>query len=175
VKHVIFIGLIILSLASCGHKYEMTNMLPEIIDVTSYIESGRYRPDSCEGRLDRLTKQKPRTLDETYETKLQDRLANWKSEYNGWLLKYNRDTINFTIDNLVSKTKYQYSYFQTNEPIDVYRTDLGTEINGNIDFKLFIGLDEDGKIFSEYKDGGWIINSCDSLNSIIQDIYRQSK
>ncbi len=149
----------------------MTNMLPETIDVTSYIENGQFRPDSCEGRLDRLIKQKPMVLNDSYENGLQDKLIKWKAEYNNWLLKHNRDTINFTIEKLVSKTKYQYSYFQTDEPIDVYRTDLGVEINDNNDFKLFIGLDKNGKIYSGYKEDGWIINTCDSVNSIIQNIY----
>lgn len=153
----------------------MTNMLPETIDVTSYIESGQFRPDSCEGRLDRLIKQKPMVLSDNYENILQDKLSKWKDEYNSWLLKYNRDTINFTVDKLVSKTKYQYTYFQTDKPIDVYRTDLGIEINGNRDFKLFIGLDQSGEIHSDFKDNGWIINSCDSINSIIQNIYEKKK
>jgi len=29
-------------------------MVPETIDVTKYIESGEFLPDSCEDRLDRL-------------------------------------------------------------------------------------------------------------------------
>lgn len=153
----------------------MTNMLPETIDVTSYIESGLFRPDSCEGKLDRLINQKPLVLNDNYENILQGKLVKWKNEYNSWLLKHNRGTINFTVDKLVSKTKYQYSYFITDEPIDVYRTDLGIEINGNKDFKLFIGLDKNGKIYSDYKEDGWIINSCDSVNSIIQNIYGQKK
>jgi hypothetical protein len=175
VKQTIYIGLFALTFASCGRKYEMTNMLPETIDVTSFVESGQFRPDSCEGRLDRLIKQKPLVLNDNYESILQDKLVRWKTEYNRWLEQHNRDTITFTVDKLVSKTKYQYSYFRTDEPIDVFRTDLGIEINGNKDFKLFIGLDKNGEICSDFKEDGWIINSCDSVNSIIQDIYGQTK
>lgn len=150
-------------------------MLPETIDVTSYVESGQFLPDSCEGRLDRLIKQKPLVLNDNYESILQDKLVRWTAEYNRWLLQHNRDTIIFTVDKLISKTKYQYSYFQIYEPIDVYMTDLGIKINGNKGFKLFIGLDTNGKICSDFKESGWIINSCDSVNSIIQNIYGQTK
>jgi hypothetical protein len=146
-------------------------MLPETIDVTSYVESGQFRPDSCEGRLDRLIKQNPIVLNGSYETDLQDKLSKWKSEYNSWLLKHNRDTIVFSIDGLANKSKYQYSYFVTDEPIDVYRTDLDIEINGNKNFKLFIRLDKNGRIYSDYKEEGWVSNSCDSVNSITQNIY----
>ena len=153
----------------------MTNTLPETIDVTNYIESDQFRPDSCEGRLDRLIKKKPLPLNSSYENQLQDKLEKWKTEYNNWLTENNRKIIDFNIPDLVHKTKYQYSYFQTHDPIDVYRTDLGIDINGNKAFKLFICIDNDGKIYSDYKEDGWIINSCDSVNSIIQDIYHQTE
>jgi hypothetical protein len=175
VKQTIYIGLFALTLTSCGRKYEMTNMLPETIDVTNYIEDGQFRPDTCEGRLDRLIRLKPMVLDSNFESRLQDKLIKWETEYNNWLLKQNLDTINFTVDKLADKTKYQYSYFQTDEPIDVYRTDLGIEINGIQNFKLFLGLDKNGELYSDYKEDGWIINSCDTANSIIQDIYEQKK
>lgn len=149
----------------------MTNMMPETVDVTSYIESGEYFPDSCAGRLDRLIKHKPLLLDESYEIELQGKLAKWKKESNGNLLESNLDSIDFTVQCLFSRTRYQYSFILTAEPIDVYRTDLGISINGNKDFRLFIGLDKYGKIVTDYQDTGWIINNCDSINSMIQYIY----
>lgn len=170
-KQYIFLGLISLLLISCKQKYEITNMLAEKIDVTSYIESGEFRTDSCENDLNRLVRINPLIFDNTYETQLQNKLEKWKTEYNTWLSKNNRHRIDFSVSNLISKTTYQYSYFITDEPIDVYRTDLGITVNGIANFRLFIRLDKNGHIFDYYKDGGWIINSCDSLNSRTQDIY----
>ncbi len=170
-KQYIFLGLISLLLISCEHKYEITNMLAEKIDVTNYIGSGEFRTDSCENDLNRLVRINPLIFDNTYETQLQNKLEKWMKEYNIWLSQNYRNRIDFSVSNLISKTTYQYSYFITDEPIDVYRTDLGIEVNDIANFRLFIRLDKNGHIFDDYKADGWIINSCDSLNSRTQDIY----
>ncbi len=174
-RQLIYISTILLTFQSCRHqvKYEMMNMTPEPIDVTNYIESGEFLPDSCEGRLDRLIKVKPLTLDQSYEIELQNKLDKWKDDYNNWLRKNSRDTIAFHISDLYKKTTYQYSYMLMADPIDIYRTNTEIEINGQNNFMFFIGVDKNGKIFSEYKEDGWVLNNCDSVNSIIPDIYGQ--
>ena len=144
-------------------------MLTETIDVTKYIESGEFVTDSCESRLDRLIRTKPYILENKYETQLQRKLELWKQNHNKWQLKNKRDSIGFDILDLVEKTKYQYSYFITTEPIDVYRTDTDIKINENKNLMLFLQIDKDGIIISEYKESGWVLNNCDSTNSITQD------
>ncbi len=144
----IVLSFILLSILSCGHrvKYEMNNMLPEIVDVTGFIESGKYFPDSCDGALIRLISTKPLILDDSYETELQAKLESWKSGKSATL----------EIPDIYKKTIYQYSYLLTSEPIDVYKTSLDSEN------KLFIRL-KDGKIFDEFKEDGWVISKCDSI------------
>lgn len=167
-----YIGVFVLFFVSCKQKYEMYNMiLQKNIDVTSYIRSGEFVPDSCEGRLDRLMKKKPMILDESYEDKLQAKLLKWRIGYNKWLREKGEDTISLTVDKIVDKTSYQYSYFMTNHPVDVYRTNLGIDLAGYKDFKLYIRAYQNGKIHADYYESGWIINNCDSINSIQSVIY----
>ncbi len=142
----------------------MYNMLPESIDVTEYIESGEFRPDSCEGRLDRLIKVNPLKLNSTHELQLQGKLRQWKTENNSRLITNDSDTIKLEDIGLLSKTTYQYSYFITTKPVDVYRTDWIINTIENKQFCLFIQFDENGNINSNYEDHGWVINSCDSIN-----------
>ena len=149
----------------------MTNAIPETIDVTEFIESGEYYPDSCEGRLNKLVKVRPRKLDQTYENELQKKMSQWRNEYNDWLKKNKRDTVFFKVENLVGKTTYQYSSFMTNQPLDVYRTDTDIELNGIKNFRFFIEIDNAGNIFSDYQDNGWVYDNCDSINSVVQNIY----
>ena len=170
-KQLVPLFFVLIVSSGCGNKYEMTNSVPEAIDVTEYIESGEFYPDSCDGRLDKLIKTHPRTLDQSYEVELQKKLNHWKNEYNNWLKENSRDTIVFEINNIVSNTSYQYSYFITDDPIDVYRTDTEIELNEIKKFSFFIRIDKAGNIFSDYKEDGWIFNNCDSINSIIQNIY----
>ncbi len=170
-KQLKYLNLFSLIVISCGQKYEMMNMMPEKMNVTKYIESEEFRPDYCEERLDRLIKVDPLILNESCESELQIKLQQWKDDYNGWLFKNGKDSIDFHVSDLFRKTKYQYSYFVFYDPINVYRSDLGIEMNGIKEFKLFIRLDNEGKIYSDYRERGWIINSCDSVNSINQSIY----
>ncbi len=146
-------------------------MSPDIIDVTEYVESGQYHTDSCKGKLEKLIRIKPFILDGKYETQLQNKLVLWKQHYNSWLLENKRDTLDFYIVDLVKKTTYQYSYFITSEPIDVFRTDTDIKINGIGNLKLFLQIDKDSLIISNYNENGWVIDDCDSANSIIQDLY----
>ena len=57
----------------------MNNMLPEIVNVTKYVESGEYIPDSCEGRIDKLIKVNPIVLNKSCEIELEKKLLNWKN------------------------------------------------------------------------------------------------
>lgn len=179
IKQLILISTVLVTFHSCGHKkkYEMitmeSNEIP--VDVTKYIESGEFLPDSCEGRIDRLIKVKPLILDRSYENVLLSKIDKWKNEYNKWLKNNKRDTIDFKLSDLYKKTIYQYSYFINSDPIDVYKTKTDIEINGNKDFCFFIRLDQNGKIFHDYKEDGWVLNSCDSINSNIPDIYGEKK
>ena len=88
----------------------MTNMLPEKVDVTNFIKSGEYFPDSCEGQLVKLIKSRPLTLDSSYENELQVKLNKWELQYNNWLKKNNKDTVKIDVDQLFQHTTYQYSY-----------------------------------------------------------------
>ncbi|TAE48946.1 MAG: hypothetical protein EAZ89_14695 [Bacteroidetes bacterium] len=159
------IGLILSLLTSC-RKYQMYNMVPEIIDVSAYIESGQYMPDSCEGSLDRLIRRDPLVLTQQHESQLQEKLQAWKTEYNHQQLGMGKDTISVMITDLADKTRYQYSYFPIYEPTDVYRTDLRTERNGQTVLYLFIKVENGGEMFSDYKERGWVINRCDSLYAL---------
>ena len=152
----------------------MTDMSGEQEDITEYIESGNFKPEYCEGRIDRLIKSTPKILSEKYEDTLQIKLENWRNEYNKWLTRYGKDTLNIEIKNLSSNTKYQYSYLVSyNLVYDVYRTDTDKEINGNKNFSFFIRIDQNGNfVDDQFKEDGWVINSCgDYKNSQIQNIY----
>ncbi len=129
-------------------KYEMNNMIPEMVDVTEYIESGNFKPDSCEGRLDKLVKIKPILLDQSFEIKLQQKITKWKKEIN-------------SIQNLYKKTIYQYSYIIDFEPVDVYRTELETK--ANIKKNFYIRINQKGEIISNYSDSNWVKNNCEKL------------
>lgn len=152
---------------SCRHKYIITNMLPEQIDVTNYIESGEFRPDSSEGKLERLIKVKPLALGNHYEKVLQEKFDKWKTDYNKLVRIKNIDTIDFKIAEIHKSTTYQYSYFALHDPIDVYRTVTEIETKGNKHLNLFIQLDRNGTVLSDYKeDDSWIMNNNEMTQTL---------
>ena len=155
---------------SCGQKYKMTDMQGQEIDVTKLITSGKFKTSYCRNKLDKLIEINPISLDLKYEVDLQKQFSFWLDKYNQTLKGRNADTIANTINSLFTKTKYQYSYIIStiDNPIKVYRTDL--IINGDKQLRLFIRVDNDNRIFeNDYKANGWIINECDSVNSVITD------
>lgn len=154
-----------------GIRYVIQNMNGDDVNVTNLITSGQFLPDSCEGRFEKLIKLKPKVLDDQDETRLQYELSQWIKEYNNWLFNYGREQIDLKLKNIYKITSYQYSYIIKDDYVDVYRTDTNWEINGIKEFKLFIRFDKKGKIMTGFKDGGWVINNCDSINSVIQNIY----
>ena len=128
----------------------MNNMIPEMIDVSEYVQNGNFIPDSCEGRLDKLIKVKPIILNKSYETELQRKIDKWK--------KSSDVKINYT-QNLFENTTYQYSYIIRTEPIDVYRTQLETDRNNQKN--IYIRLNQKGQIVSDYSDVNWVQNNCE--------------
>ncbi len=154
----------------------MADMNGELRDVSKYIKSGEFKPEYCEGRLDRLIKLTPTLINDNYEDALQIKLKNWQKTYNEWLKKNNRDTINIEIEKLSLNTKYQYSYIiDVDEIYDVYRTDTDAKINGNEKISFFIRVNQNGDFIDDkYHDEGWIINNCgDYKNSKVQNIYEK--
>ena len=147
-KYLICTLLLFTILQSCNEniKYEMYNMMPELVDVTELIESGEYIPDSCNGRIDKLIKVSPKVLDESYEIELEKRLINLKTEY----LKSHKLKAN----SLYRNTVYEYSYLIDFDPIDVYKTKI--IIEPNIELDIFIRLDKTGKIYSDFSETNWV-------------------
>ena len=152
-------------------KYEMNNMMPMLVDVSQYINSGEFVLDSCRHRLDRLKRTHPIEMDQSYETMLQIKLKKWKSNYNRWLKQNKRDTIYFNIESLYKVTKYQYSYIITDKPVDVYRTDTPLRLNDIDKIHFYIQLDAKGEFVSDYSENNFLDTSCDDANSEFQDVY----
>ena len=141
------------------------------IDVTDLVKSGKFKTSYCHNKLDRLIETNPTSLDIMFENNLQSQFSLWVNKYNQTLKNKNQDTLSLKIDSLFAKTKYQYSYIinTVDNPIKVYRTDIF--INEGKQFKLFIRADNDNILFpNDYKANGWIINECDSVNSIVTDL-----
>ena len=130
----------------------MTNMIPENVDVTEYIESGKFLIDSCEGRIEKLTKVNPIVLNKNYEIELRNKLQIWKKNYS-------KSSKNEKLDSIYKSTFYLYSYFIIDEPIDVYKTKIN--IKGNKDIELFIRLNQKGKIDSDFSENNWVENNCE--------------
>ena len=156
---------------SCGQEYKMTDMFGKEVSVTTLINSGKFKPIFCQERLDKLIEINPILLDKNYEDNLQNQFSFWLDKYNQTLKTKKIDTLNVKIDKLFEKTKYQYSYIidKVENPIKVYRTDI--LINQNRQLRLFIRADNNNELFErDYKTTGWVINECDSINSVITDL-----
>lgn len=152
-KYIICTILFFSLLQSCNQnvKYEMNNMLPEIVNVTKYVESGEYIPDSCEGRIDKLIKVNPIVLNKSCEIELEKKLLNWKnSSFKSFK--------NIKIDSLYKKTIYQYSYIIDSEPIHVYKTNI--RIQPNTEKSIFIRLNQNGEIYSDFSENSWVVDNC---------------
>ena len=149
-KYLVSIVLFFTVFQSCNQtvKYEITNSIPEKIDITKYIESGEFIIQNCEGRLDKIIKVKPKILDKSYENLLQKKLKSFDINY-----------LNFKVNNLHQSTIYQYSYFITSEPIDVYKTEL--KINSKIKKIIYIRLNQKGELISDFSEFNWVENNCD--------------
>ncbi len=145
-------------------------MLGQEIDVTELVKSGKFKPNYCQGGIDKLIDTRPTTVDLQYEIELQNQLLVWVDKYNQMLKNKNEDTVVFKFDNLYAKTKYQYSYIinSVDKPIAVYRTDIKTK--DNKDLRLFIRMEQNKFFENDYKANGWVINECDSLNSIVTNL-----
>ncbi|MGX7666692.1 hypothetical protein [Flavobacterium pedocola] len=128
----------------------MNNMVPEMIDVSEYVQNGNFIPDSCEGRLDKLIKVKPILLNKSYETVLQIKIDKWKKS---------SDVKIINTQNLFENTTYQYSYILHTEPVDVYKTQLETDSNHQKN--IYVRLNQKGKIISDYSDVNWVQNNCE--------------
>ena len=130
----------------------MENVVPESIDVTEYIESGKFVIDSCEGRIDKLTKINPLILNKKYEIELKNKLQIWKKNN---LKSSKREKL----DSIYKSTFYQYSYLISSEPIDVYKTKI--KIETNLEKEMFIRLNQNGKIYSGFSENSWVKNNCE--------------
>lgn len=164
------------TLFSCKQKkYEMYNMMPMTVDVSEYINSGDFEPDSCKRRLNRLKRTSPKEMGVADEIMLQIKFKKWKNNYNQWLRKNKRDTVVINVDLLHTITSYQYSYVITNKPVDVYRTNTSIKINGIENLQLYIQVDDKGDFVSDYTENNYLDTSCDTINSRYQDIYTEQK
>jgi hypothetical protein len=143
--------LLILVLASCNKRYKMSNMLPEEIDVTHFIESGDFLPDSCEGQFNRLI----RTHNASYQidtAKVKQMIVQWTIDY------HIESTQNLTY----SSPKYKYTYFIAKEPIDVYSISFRRYLPTPDDRRLYFRTDNKGKLISELSSDGWVTTKCDA-------------
>lgn len=142
-------------LQSCNYfvKYEMNSIMTEDVDITELIESGKFRISVCDGGIDKLIKINPFILNEKYEIELQNRLQIWYKIHFKSSQKIKFSTI-------YKKTIYQYSYLlSANEILDVYKTKVKN--NSNLEKEIFIRLDQKGYLINEFKEDGWVINSCE--------------
>ncbi len=149
--------------------------MPMTVDVSEYINSGDFEPDSCKRRLNRLKRTLPKEMSAADEIMLQIKLKKWKNNYNQWLRKNKRDTVVINVDLLNAITSYQYSYVITDKPVDVYRTNTSIKINGIENLQLFIQVDDKGDFVSDYTENNYLDTSCDTINSRYQDIYTEQK
>ena len=115
----------------------MPNMLGDYIAVDSYINNG-YKPIFCKDNLVKIVALNPKRLSSN------DSIIICK------VIK--EDIVNF---NKRFDLLYDYSYFITDYPIDVYRI-----ISKNDTGIFFIRVDKDSIIPNISKDG-WIISECD--------------
>lgn len=175
-KLLLFVGCIAIYFTSCknGH-YEIYNQTPLLVDISELINSGKYELDSCNKRLNRIKRVEPKNMTEQDETMLQIKLKRWKINYNKWLLQNNRDTITFNEEFLFERTSYQYTYFITEKPVDVYRLDSRLRINGIENIQLFIQVDEAGDFISDFSEVNFVDTPCDKFNAVEQDIYTLNK
>ncbi len=159
-------------LSGCSpKKYSMYNMMPMVTDISEFINSGEYLPDSCNHRLNRLKHLTPLKLDGTHEVLLQIKFKKWVADYNHWLKQNDRDTISANLEFIYEKTKYLYSYLITDSPVDVYRTDTHLRINGKEDMRFYIELNDKGDFISDYSENNFVDTPCDTDNSQFQDVY----
>jgi hypothetical protein len=142
--------LLTLSLTFCSRRYKMHNMLSEEIDVTHFIESRNYLPDCCDGRLDRLFRTQPASY-QIDTVSLKHMIAQWAID----------NHIESAQGLTYSSLNYRYTYFITNDPINVYSIIFQLYMPAPEDFRLFFRIDHSGKLISGLSKEGWVINGCD--------------
>ena len=137
-------------LVSCGRRYKMFNMVPEEVDVTHLIENGSYKPDSCEGEIRRLirTQNAPYMID---TPRLKNMIVQWAID------NHMESTRGLTY----SFPKYKYTYFITEEPIDVYAVSFQRYLPTSEEYKLYFRTDREGKLIPGLDKNGWVTTKCD--------------
>ena len=150
----------------------ISNVFGDMIDITTLVEDGEFKLDSCENRLEKIIRLSPIILTNNYEVVLQESLSKWIIEYNNWLKSKELSPINITIDNLYKKSQYQYTYFYHNNLRDVYRIDTKESISQVDNISFFFQLDKRGRVVDGLRTSGSIVDNCDSTNSVIQNIYK---
>jgi len=166
---------ILILIYSCSNSQEkilISNAFGDMIDITTLVEKGEFKLDSCERRLEKIIRISPKILTNNQEYKFQKSLADWVTEYNDWLDKKGLSKINITIDSLYIKSRYQYSYFYQNDIRDVYRLDTKESILQVDKISFFFQLDKKGMLVDDFQTNGWVIDKCDSVNSVVQNIYK---
>ncbi|RYZ00206.1 MAG: hypothetical protein EOO11_02370 [Chitinophagaceae bacterium] len=149
-----FAAFLLLTLLSCGQRYSMNNMMGEPVDVTGYIRSGAYRPDSCAGRLDRLVHTGIPRRDAGFNARL---VAAYRSFRNG--PDPAAAGLPLHAGNIGRRTQYLYTYFIAGDPIDVYRS--GVDTGNGPPVPLYIRLDGKQELVAGYARSHWVQNACD--------------
>lgn len=130
-----FIGLLLF--ASCTNNIEMTNMLGETINIEKLIESNDFKPIYCQNNsIVALTKTEHMRIE---ESKIFNSIQSHLNQIN------NENYYLF-------KSVYVYSYYITNELVDVYKIDYK---QGDSMKKKFIRFNKDGLITGESLNG-WV-------------------
>ncbi|GAA4343327.1 hypothetical protein GCM10023184_43600 [Flaviaesturariibacter amylovorans] len=143
-----------LLLTACGQRYTLRDMQGREVDVTSYIRSGAYRPDSCEGRLDRLVRTGIPRRDAGFNARLVQAYRSFRHSGDPDLARLPEHT-----GNPGRLTEYWYTYVPDDAPVDVYRTVIDTG-NGS-PLLLYIRLDEQHRLYGGYSLNHWVQNACD--------------
>jgi hypothetical protein len=121
-------------------------MLPEEMDVTEFIESGKYEPDSCNGHLVGLIKIAPKVINPKADTLIIKGLRLW----------YQNKGIKIQSSDVPATSSYRYTCFASNKPWDVYSMTLKVD---SIQV-LFFRYNDNAQLEEGFSTEGWIINDC---------------
>jgi hypothetical protein len=127
-------------------EYPIHDMLySKYVDATPFIRRNEFRPEYCEGRIDKLIRLNPKTINKDTEEGLKAALDQWK-------FQNEHDIVQSSIHD---KLRYRFTQFFNRKPIDNYELFLTDECS------LHIRFADDGTIFGGFNDHPWVSNSCE--------------
>lgn len=142
-----------LTAVSCSQskKYQMSNMLggEDPVDVTKLVVDHGFKPIyDRQKNIRALLNPDPAIIGIPQENQLKAEFKKWLQENNPKLDLSGVDTLQ-----LSAHSSYQYSYLITDDPVDVYKTEV--KINDQQVVAYF--RMEKGNLMFPYKEEGWII------------------